>query len=290
MQTEIRISAPCRIAGLMSALILSACGGGGVDGQEIGKAYADGLTEGVACAFANCKESPDLALSDISAKFYVTQKDGLVQVSASLGQSANLVTTVRPAGADKITATVNGQNLNLADDSKGLRLHYSGQMNENSAQPVVTVSFQRGNDSYPATVTLQPEFSLTSPASPLNLPRGAGVMTVQFNRSLSGTVSAAFNASCQRTDNTSFTASSSIPYSVVSDTYQVSTAELDKALTILSRAANNQKPDTPLVTTCILDFSWNNEVTGIVSNALNRYSNIYGTRSAKHRVSYDATK
>jgi hypothetical protein len=120
MPTEKWFSAPGRVAGLMSVLVLSACGGGGfIDGEEIGKAYADALTEGVVCAFSNCKESPDLALSDISAKFYVTQKDGMVQVGASLGQSANLVTTVRPAGADKITATVNGQNLNLADDSKG---------------------------------------------------------------------------------------------------------------------------------------------------------------------------
>lgn len=289
MPTEKWFSAPGRVAGLMSVLVLSACGGGGfIDGEEIGKAYADALTEGVVCAFSNCKESPDLALSDISAKFYVTQKDGMVQVGASLGQSANLVTTVRPAGADKITATVNGQNLNLADDSKGLRLHYSGQMRESSAQPVVTVSFQRGNDSYPATVTLPPEFSLISPASPLNLTRSAGVMTVQFNRSVSGTVSAVFNASCQRTDNSNFTASSSVPHSVVSDTYQVSTAELDKALTILSRAANNQKPDTPLVTTCTLDFSWKNEVTGIVSSSLNKYSIIQGLRSVTHRVNYNS--
>lgn len=284
MKPGFRNSRTLQLISAMGVLILSGCGGGGNPGEDIGNA----IGQGVSCAFLNCKESSDLALTDISTRFSVSQNNGVVQVSAGLGQSANLLTVVRPSGSDKLVASGNGQSVILTDNSSGMRTSYSGQFNDNSAQPVVTVSLQRGADNYPATVTIPSAFSITTPAAVSNLPRSAVKMRVQFSRSMPGYVYASMSANCNRTDGSSFTDSTDINHKLDPDAYRIDTLDLDAVLNARSQAKNNNNPNTALVSTCTIDFTWTNYVTGTVSSSLNKYSEIRGLRSVTHRVNYDS--
>ncbi|GGX39697.1 hypothetical protein [Undibacterium squillarum] len=284
MKPGFRNSRTLQLISAMGVFILSGCGGGGNPGEDIGNAIGQGLV----CGVLNCKESSDLALTDISTRFSVSQNNGVVQVDAGLGQSANVFTTVRPSGNDRITASGNGQSIVLSDNSGGMRTKYSGQFNDNSAQPVVTVSLQRGADNYPATVTIPSAFSITTPAAVSNLPRSAVKMRVQFSRAMPGYVYASMSVNCNRTDGSSFTDSTDINHKLDPDAYRIDTLDLDAVLNARSQAKNNNNPNTALVSTCTIDFTWTNYVTGTVSSSLNKYSEIRGLRSVTHRVNYDS--
>lgn len=284
MKQGFRFSRPLQFSCAMALLVLSGCGGGGNPGEDIGNAIGQGVT----CAVLNCKESSDLALTDISTRFSVSQNNGVVQVDAGLGQSANVFTTVRPSGSDKLTASSNGQSVVLTDNSGGMRTSYRGLIADSSAQPVVTVSLQRGADSYPATVTIPSAFSITTPAAVSNLPRTAVKMRVQFSRSMPGYVSVSLAATCNRTDGSSFSDTTDMQYKLDPDAYRIDTLDLDAVLNARSQAKNNNNPNTALVSACTVDFTWTNYVTGTVSSSLNKYSSIRGIRSVTHRVNYDA--
>ena len=263
-------------------LILSACGGGSagtIEGNAVG-------TE-IACALLNCKDSADLALQDISTHFVVTQRNGVVQINGRLGQSANIVTVVRPSGNDQLSASSNGQAVPLSATDE-LRSRYSAQIPDASVQPVVTVNFIRGGTAYPNMVTLPAVFSIVNPAGPVTLARSAGKLRVQFSRNMQGNLSIRVAMKCTRYDGSSFNEQSDLPFKLEPDAYRIDTLDLDRVLNARSVAANNNNANTALVSYCDLELIWSNYTTGTTHPSLNKYSTISGERSASHQVFYDA--
>ncbi len=263
-------------------LILSACGGGSADTDTAKEAGTV-----IVCAFRNCKDSTDVTLQDISTRFIVTQRNGVVQVDAGLGQSANVLTVVRPSGNDQLSASANGQTVTLSDIN-GARMSYFAQIPDASAQPVVTVNFIRAGTAYPNTVTLPPVFSIVNPAGPVTLARSAGKLRVQFSRSMSGELSIAASMRCTRYDGSSFNEKDFLQYQLDTDAYRINTLDLDRQINARSIAANNNNANTALVSNCDLELTWSNYTIGTTSPGLNKYSYIRGQRSASHQVFYDA--
>ncbi|MBC3933936.1 hypothetical protein [Undibacterium rugosum] len=269
------------IAGML--LSLSACG----IGSDIANDMGNALGAGIACALTNCKDSADVSLQDISMHFIVTQRNGVVQVDGGLGQSANLLTVVRPSGGDQLSASSNGQTVMLSDID-GTRYKYRAQIPDASVQPVVTVNFIRAGTAYPNMVTLPAVFSIVNPAGPVTLARSAGKLRVQFSRSMPDNVAVGVTMKCTRYDGSSFNEQSDLPYKLDPDAYRIDTLDLDRALNARSVAANNNNANTALVSYCDLELIWTNYTTGTTHPSLNKYSNIRGQRSASHQVFYDA--
>lgn len=263
-------------------LILSACGGGSAADDVANK-----ISTGILCGLFNCKDSADLALQDISTRFVVTQRNGVVLVDAGLGQSANIVTVVRTSGNDQLSASANGQTVPLSATDE-LRSRYSAQIPDASVQPVVTVNFIRGGTAYPNMVTLPAVFSIVNPAGPVTLARSAGKLRVQFSRNMQGNLSIRVAMKCTRYDGSSFNEQSDLPFKLESDAYRIDTLDLDRALNARSVAANNNNANTALVSYCDLELIWSNYTTGTTHPSLNKYSIISGERSASHQVFYDA--
>ncbi len=261
-------------------LILSACGGGGgITDFDPGKAMI--------CALMNCKDSADLALQDISARVVVTRSNGMVQINANLGQSANLLTVVRPSGGDQLSASANGQTVTLSASDE-LGSNYFAQIPDTSAQPVVTVNFVRAGTAYPSTITLPSVFSIVNPAGPVTLARSAGKLRVQFSPSMPGNLTVGVTMKCTRYDGSSFNEQAGLQYKLDPDAYRIDTLDLDRVLNLSSIVANNNNANTALVSSCDLELSWANYTAGTTHPSLNKYSSIRGGHRAIHRVFYDA--
>src|SRR4051812_5232615 len=71
----------------------SGCGGGG----------ADVPSDGFECLFANCKDSPDVAVADINGTYEVVQEGARITATSTLGYRSNLLGFVRLGGSDSLT-------------------------------------------------------------------------------------------------------------------------------------------------------------------------------------------
>ncbi len=283
MKAGTRLANKNMVACITGSILLSACGG-----MDPFDGWPDAIAEGVTCGLTNCTESSVLSPGEIATNFIITQNNSGIRIDAGLGKSLNLITVVRLSDSDKLTATVNGQTVPLSDSSNGERVRYSGTVSNISAQPVVSVSLQRGPDSYPASVTLPAGFDIIAPAGTVNLGRSAGKLRVQFSRSMSGSFYVSMVANCQRSDGTGFTDNTDINPKQDPDAYRIDTADLDAILNERSKARNNNNPNTALVTRCGIDLIWTNSVKGNVSSKLNKYSEIRGLRTVSQRIEYDA--
>lgn len=272
------------VSGLAGVLLLTACGGSYDPFDGIAKGFA----EGISCGLTNCKESAELSPGEIAIDVNVTQKMNGISVTATLHKSLNVFTAVRLSQTDGITVSLNGRNIPLSDISQGERLKFSGLLADNSTQALANIQFQRGNEYFPASVTLPAPFSILSPSGPVNLNRSAGKLRVQLSRDVSNGVYISLSLQCRRTDGSSFTDITDFNPRLDNDAYRIDTAELDLVLNERSRTKNNQKPETAAVANCDIDMDWTNYVRGNVSNALNKYSSVRGQYAVTQRVYYDA--
>ena len=263
-------------------LFLSACGGGG------------GIEEAAGCSLLNCKESATLQVTDISPRYLVTQSGtNRVRVEARLGQSANLLTTVRPSGSDRLSASVGSQRADLGD-TDGKRMAFAAEFSESAAQPSVTVMFHRGGETHVSTVTLPAAFSVTAPAGTSYLARSAGKLLVNLSLAKPAQAGASAHVVCQRIDGSFFENKTvTLPSSYDAQAgalgqYRIDTLTLDAALNEASRLANNSNINTPLVAACEMDVSWIHGVQGQLAAGMNRHGSIQAQRTARHRVNYDA--
>ena len=243
------------------------------------------------CIISNCTNSNADVVSDIRTSYVVTQKNGKVTITASIGQTANLLTAVAITGGDSLTATVDGQAATF-QSTPDTGTPYTAIVPDASLQPVVVVNFQRGASVYPSTVTLPPSFVMLSPMGTVNLGKSAGKLQVQLSLSPMATIGAVVNMQCNRADSTSFSAQDAVPVSYVANTnnsFAIYTSDLDVVLNGASQTPNNQGvSNISPVTTCGLTIDWQTKVYGTVSSGLYRSSYIVGIQSVQNQVNYDS--
>ena len=243
------------------------------------------------CIISNCTNSNADVVSDIRTSYVVTQKNGQVTITASIGQTANLLTAVAITGGDSLTATVDGQAATF-QSTPDTGTPYTAMVPDASLQPVVAVNFLRGTSMYPSTVTLPSPFAMLSPMGTVNLGKSAGKLLVQLSLSPTANVGAIVNMQCNRADGTSFSGQDAVPVSYVANTnnsFAIYTSDLDVVLNGASQTPNNQGvSNISPVTTCGLNIDWQTKVYGTVSSGLYRSSYIVGIQSVQNQVSYDS--
>ena len=90
------------------ASMLAACGGS--PGAEIVEVYD--------CVLTNCKDSELLSTDALSPHAVIRGEGNVLNISAQLGQSANLLTRVRLTGADRFFAQTSSQRIELRDSDE----------------------------------------------------------------------------------------------------------------------------------------------------------------------------
>ncbi|WP_077037122.1 hypothetical protein [Pelomonas sp. KK5] len=271
----------------LATLLVAGCGGGGI-GEDIGNAFG--------CALSNCKESNTVSTDNVSPRFTVTQQAGVIHVDAWLSQSANLLTTLMPSPGDSLTASDgDAAAVPLRDSTGGQRMRWERDFNDAGAQPRVTINFVRNGTVYPNTVSFPRPIAIAAPTGTLQIRRSAGTVDVALNApDLPKPPGLAADASCSRSDHSSFTATA-IGLSPLADEtdprlFHLSTLRLDDALNQASVSANQNNPLTAPVASCTLKLVWTVTQNGTVDAALNQHGWIIATRSVNQAASYDATR
>jgi hypothetical protein len=266
------------------AALLSSCGGGG----------SDSIGNTIACAFQNCTNSATISVGDINAYYVVTQGGNDLHVAASLGQTANLLTTVQLSGGDSLAASVDNQSAGLGL-AGGMFASYVADFADGNTQPVVTVDFNRSGTAYASTVTMPPQFSVLAPLPPTGVTRAMGSFTVDLGIANDKLLSATLNAQCARLDGTTFSGTGSLTYgggNAVSGgtALTVDTATLDTDLNSIGQLINSAAPDKSLVANCDVQIVWMLTQNGQVSSSLYKNSRILGETSATQSLHYDAQR
>jgi hypothetical protein len=241
-----------------AAVALVACGGGG---------GFDDVAEGIACAFANCKNSAELPLQDLAPHIEVSQQATRITGKAGMGYRANLVTVVDLTGGDTFTMVSGAQSVQLQGSSRP-NYAYVGSLDGQPTTPTVSIDFQRGGQVYRSTVTLPPQFTLLSPTAPIVVNNSAGQMTADLSIPAGTTgVDAVAVGDCMYSDGISRAvtwapvASVESAGTTSSSTYRVNTSSLNAAVNPLNL------PPSVTATQCDLTLTWRRETKGTVPSA-----------------------
>lgn len=279
----------CRVTALLSLTLMATAGCGGV-GRDIGEAFG----EAIGCGILNCTESSTLNVDEISPRVTASQTDTsrTVVVEASLGKSANLLTTVLLAPNERLTASVDGGGEVAMGNPDGRRYSFSASLDSGSAQPVVRVVFTRAGVRHVNEVTLPAAFSVLQPTGQPSMTRGGAALPVRLSLASSGDAGASASGSCSRADGSSFTVKgvglNATAETSVAGGYRLEPAAVDAALNEASRSANNGNINTPAVSQCQLTVAWTRTSRGSVAPTMNGHGTINGLRQATHALAYDA--
>jgi len=270
-----------------ASLLGTACGGGGV-AEDI----VPNPLEGFDCALLNCKESNTVSTDNVSPRFTITQANGRVHVDAWLSQSANLLTTLLPSPGDSLTASDGDAPPVKLRGESGNRQRWVTDFADANAQPRITVNFVRNGLVYPNVVTMPKPFSITSPVGVLQIRRSTGQFDVQFASDDLQNVTLTTDASCTRSDHSSFTSKDVLlgPQQDARDPslFHISTLALDTALNNASVNASQNNPSLSPVASCSLTLNWKILVRGTVAPELNQHGSIVATRTVGQAASYNA--
>lgn len=277
------------LAGVALAALTVLPGCGGIDD------VADEMAAAIVCTFEGCRESETLQVDEIAPEYRVTQENGTVNVRASFGKSANVVSTVRLSGGDYASASSGGQSSRLHD--AGDRKVYAVDLRDASEQPTVTVNFHRGGAVHASTVTLPKPMHMLEPTGTVSLTRSQTKLNVRLDVAREAVITADANISCARADGTRFEAqrayvptrldTSGAPAGV----YMLDIASLHGVLTELGAAADaNAQRNTSAVNRCELTLYWRHEVKGTTAPGMNRHGYVIGERSVSLRANYEATR
>ena len=280
----------CRVpALLLFPALLAACGGGGTGGTP------EPLSDAVVCGLRNCTESATLRTDEISTRFVVkpAADQASVKIQGFLGKSANLTTTVLMAPGERLSASVDGGAETPLSNPDGKRMDYTATLPASSVQPRVTLVFLRDGIRHVNEVVLPPPFSVVQPTGTPTVARSAGNLLVRLGPDSAGAnASPGADGRCSRSDGSGFDVKDMLlsarnePGTV--GAYRISTLDLDLALNSASQGANNNNPNTPLVTRCDLTLTWLTASSGKTAATLNQYSVFSGNREATHTIVYDA--
>ena len=239
-----------RAAGWLAlTLPMAGCGGGGTV-DNIAVVIADAFV----CSFGSCIESSTLRVDEISTHFTTEPVEGQanVQVTGYLGKSANVFTLLQLAPNEQLRASADGGAEVVLTNPSGDRMHYSTKLPVSTVRPRVTLVFVRDGVRHASEVVLPPVFSVVEPADKPTLARTAGSLLVRLSPMEAGSsASLSVTGRCSRTDASSFDTKGTLLNprleSGAPGSYRVDTLALDQALNAESRSANQNDPNTPLV-------------------------------------------
>ena len=281
-----------RIIGSLSLVASTVFLGGCGLGSDIASA-GSAIGSAVVCALVNCTNSDTMVVSDITASYFVTQKNGQVSISAFFGQTANVLTTVAISGGDTLSATVDNQSVTF-QATPTFGSPYTARVADASLQPVTSINFVRGVTSYTSTVTLPPSFSMLSPTGVVNVGKSIGNLVVQLSLPTTTNVQGTINGSCNRADGSNFVINNPIPVSVTpvpntNNNFAMATADIDSQVNYVGQTANAQGVSNKSpVTTCALQVDWQTQVSGVVSPSFYKTSRILGIHSVENQINYDS--
>jgi len=258
---------------------LAACGG---SSDEEGTA--------IVCVFTNCKESPDVALADISPRYEVSQEGSRVTVSGNLGYRYNVLTVVRIGGTDDLTTT-SGTQTRRVDATDDTRLLYATSLDGQGQNPTVSVDFVRSGLANRSTVTLPATFTIVSPTGPVSLALSAGQLLVDVSVPATETLVVHADGSCLRADGTAFNVKAlSAPASLVTavpggSRYRIDTPDLSALLDANSISDGSSQAQ---VASCELQLGWQRQQYGTSPASMHPSGYILGMALQRMNVHYDA--
>ncbi|WIV98306.1 hypothetical protein [Kinneretia aquatilis] len=267
------------------ASMLAACGGS--PGAEIVEVYD--------CVLTNCKDSELLSTDALSPHAVIRGEGNVLNISAQLGQSANLLTRVRLTGADRFFAQTSSQRIELRD-SDGKGSSYTGSLTVSAEEPSLSIVLERRGEQHVNSVTLPKSFSVLAPVGPVNLGLKTGKLMVNLGHASGSSVDNLSSLRCTRKDGSSFSGGRSDNYSLPfvienvngSPWVRINTADLDLSLNQHSSSLDTNAPNTSPVQTCEIAVSWRVYRMGSTASTLSRHSTVRGERAASQSISYDA--
>lgn len=264
---------------LAAAAIASACGGGG-GGEE--------PTNDLDCIFANCKNSLDIKVSDLSASYEITQEGTRVTAVSSMGYRYNLLTVVRVTGGDKLTLSSGAQSREMHPTDANW-WHTSTSLDGLGESPTVSVDFQRGTQVERSTVTMPKVFSIVSPAGAVVLKRSAGQLMVTLTTLPADHLVTWVDGNCNRADGTQFAVKTLVTPAYVSaqptgGLYRIDVAALDSVISLNNQQA--QPTNLSPVDRCDFTLQWRSEVHGTKPAGLHPSSSIVGVTKQVMPLTY----
>ena len=275
---------PRRGAGALTSMLLiglSACGGGGDLGNDIGK--------GVQCGLANCKSSTEVAPQDLRLGGSLRREDGRVTADLGFSYRANLLTVVRLDAPDALWLMPGNVRLTPTSD---LGDTLAAQVQ--SSQEAWTIRLQHKGQTLDSTVSLPSAVQIRVPA-PASLQRSQG----QFGSTLSGPAGlnpqpSLADGECQLADGRAvrWTGYRGGPQARLQAAnadqaqYAVSLEDLQASLDQAAAGAT-ASPGTPVtVRQCRVGLVWEYGVKGAVAPGLSTYSLLTGISQARQVLSY----
>ncbi|WP_269632408.1 hypothetical protein [Pelomonas sp. BJYL3] len=260
---------------------LSACGGGGDIGNDIGN--------GVQCGLANCKSSSEVAPQDLRLGGNLRREDGRVTADLGFSYRANLLTVVRLDAPDALWLMPGNVPLTPTSDLGGT---LAAQVQ--SSQDAWTIRLQHRGQTLDSTVTLPAAVQIRV-AAPASLQRSQG----QFGSTLSGPAGlnpqlSLADGECQLADGRTvrWTGYRGGPQARLQTStadqsqYAVGLEDLQASLDQAAAGATGS-PSTPVtVRQCRLGLVWEYSVKGTAATGLSTHSLITGISQARQVLSY----
>lgn len=263
---------------LAAAAITSACGGGG--GEE--------PATDLECVFANCKNSLDIQVSDLSAGYEITQEGTRVTAVSTMGYRYNLLTVVRVTGGDTLTLSSGAQSREMHPTDASW-WHASTSLDGLGQSPTVSVDFRRGTQVERSTVTLPRVFSIVSPVGAVELKHSAGQLLATLTTLPTDQLVTWVEGSCRRTDGTQFPIKTQFHPAYLSaqpagGLYRIGGSELDSSISLANRQA--QPDNLSPVERCDVTLLWRSEVYGTTPAGLHPSSSIVGVTKQAMPLTY----
>lgn len=260
---------------------LSACGGAGDLGNDIGN--------GIQCGLSNCKSSTEVAPQDLRLGGQLRREAGRVTADLGFSYRANLLTVVRLDAPDALWLMPG--NVRLAPTSD---LGESLAAQVQSSQEAWTVRLQHRGQTLDSTVSLPAAVQIRV-AAPASLQRSQG----QFGSTLSGPAGlnpqlSLADGECQLADGRTvrWTGYRSGPQARLQAStadqsqYAVGLEDLQASLDQAAAGAAGSPSNPVTVRQCRLGLVWEYSVKGTVATGLSTYSLLTGISQARQVLSY----
>jgi hypothetical protein len=247
------------------------------------------VAEAIACTYANCKDSPDVSVADLSASYEVIQDGSHITATSIMGYRYNLVTLVRLRGGDSLAASTGAQSRQMLP-TNSLLASFATSFDGQPAGSTVSVDFRRGTQVERSTVTLPRAFVLLDPLGPVTLRLSAGQLLVDVSATPDEPLTVNSSGTCWLADGTTKTVGNVVYGRFVSavgsgSRYRVDTPALDASVNL---PAPMPGETVQKVTRCDLNLEWRRTVDGTPAAGMHPSSRIMGVTRQSMTVHYDA--
>lgn len=285
---------PCSMAVLASValLALQGCSGSsGPSGSDFGKAVGEGLVNGFVCVLGNCKPSQEAQVQDVRLNYTATQTGSQVTVKAQLGQAGKWA-ILQLSGGDRLTATIGGRQLELKG-STSADYAYAATFDGQGEQPLVSVSFHRGGQSYTSNVTLPKGFTMLSPSGPVQLHRSSADLDAVLQLPSAIRAAVGGTTSCTLTDGAITSLVAAPPFELQEATatqqrWRLKSQDIGPYLESLLKSVN--PTTTAKLRHCQMKLAWTLSQDGSQPTGLASGGSLKGEYAVPLELNYDATR